>query len=76
MLSNQERAEGGLAVTLIMKRVVRILSITLLPLIMIAAFLNRDNPDLVTQVFGSILGLIVINCFILLMERLFRNLAS
>ena len=40
------------------------------------AELNRDNLDLVTQVIGSILGLIVINCFIWLMERLFRNLAS
>jgi hypothetical protein len=76
MLSNKERAEGGLSLTLLMKRFLRIITLIFVPVVLFAAILNRDKPDIAFQVIGAMFGFLVMHCFFCILERLFRHLAS
>jgi hypothetical protein len=77
MASNHERAEGGLGVILALKSLYRmIVKWVVLPVMGVGALLNPDKPDLKLQFMLAVLGLLLIYALILLMERLFRHLAS
>ena len=77
MTSNREHAEGGLGVILTIKSLYRmIVKWVVLPVIGIAALLNPDKPDLKIQFMLVVLGLLLFYGLILILERLFRYLAS
>ncbi len=77
MASHREHAEGGLGVILALKSLYRVIvKWVVLPVMAVGALLNPDKPDLKIQFMLAVLGLLLIYALILLLERLFRYLAS
>jgi hypothetical protein len=75
--AHRNRAEAGLTVILLLKRVFRIVALWLvLPVIAVASILNWDRPDLLIQIIGAVMGMAMFYGCIVAMERLFRHLAA
>jgi hypothetical protein len=76
MLSNRERAEGGLSAILLMTRFLHIISLISIPLILFSAIVNCDKFDVAFQITEVMLIFLLLHFFFWLMERLFHHLAS
>lgn len=77
MKAHRNRAEAGLTVILLLKRVFRIVALWLvLPVIAVASILNWDRPDLLIQIIGAVTGMAMFYGGIMTIERLFRHLAA
>jgi hypothetical protein len=77
---NQMRYRRGLrlnaAIATLLRRLTQIISVFGLLLMLVSLVLNWSKPGMVTQLLGGILGLLLLNGFMLGMEWLFRHFAS